>query len=91
LSSHRNTLCSYSVLREGKGEVLQRANDVFYNKAQVRTRPQLREQANGGVSGSVAAGGWFCLSLSAHERRLTHVLCASGGEPGFIYCNAPLI
>jgi hypothetical protein len=27
---------SYSVLREGKAEVLQRDNDVFYNKAQVR-------------------------------------------------------
>jgi hypothetical protein len=24
------------VLREGKGEVLQRENDVFYNKAQAR-------------------------------------------------------
>ena len=29
-------LCSYTVLREGKGEVLQRENDVFYNKAQAR-------------------------------------------------------
>jgi hypothetical protein len=32
------SLRSYSVLKEGKGEVLQRANDVFYNKAQVRPR-----------------------------------------------------
>ena len=31
-----SSLSSYSVLKEGKGEVLQRANDVFYNKAQVR-------------------------------------------------------
>ena len=39
--------CSYSVLKEGKGEVLQRANDVFYNKAQVRACPP----------GGSAAGG----------------------------------
>jgi tRNA (guanine26-N2/guanine27-N2)-dimethyltransferase len=29
---------SYSILREGKAEILQRDNDVFYNKAQVRPR-----------------------------------------------------
>ena len=37
--------CSYSVLKEGKGEVLQRANDVFYNKAQVRACPPRRQRS----------------------------------------------
>jgi hypothetical protein len=40
------------VLREGKGEVLQRANDVFYNKAQARGTAALRAVCAEAASGS---------------------------------------
>jgi len=43
---------SYTVLREGKGEVLQRANDVFYNKAQARGTAALRAVCAEAASGS---------------------------------------
>ena len=75
-TSGRDAPEGYKVLTEGKGSILQKGNDVFYNPAQAR--PLLLQ---------LAEHMHHCLLTSATI--LTWL--ASGGQPGYFHSSTEIL
>ena len=74
-TSGRDVPEGYKVLTEGKGSILQKGNDVFYNPAQARLfLLQLVEHMH------------YCMLISA----MIFTWSASGGQPGYFHSSTEI-